>query len=142
MRGVDNCFKNRNLICDQHPTCDPAKDTGDPSWGEDPRTRGYKDTGDVAWDEFNCFDRYKERRLTPKDATFKCQSVNHNDESKASNLSLGIVMIEAIRCDGNPTCWKKPGEDLAPDETFCDNDLLTKVVPGESLMSRKGSCLL
>ena len=112
MRGVDTCFKNTTL-CDQHPACDPGEDTGD-----------------VAQDEFGCFETYKEKGLTPKDATYKCQSVHHNEESKKANLSLGIVMIEAVCCDGNPTCWKRPDQTLAPDESFCDNDMFTIWVPG------------
>ena len=46
-------------------------------------------------------------------------------------LSLGIVMVEAVRCDGIPTCWKKRNETLAPDEVNCDNDWLNIWTPGE-----------
>ena len=113
MRGVETCFMKSNL-CDQHPVCDPGEKTGE-----------------IAEDEFDCFEKYKEKDLTPKDATFQCQSVHHNEVSVAANLSLGIVMIEAVPCDGNPTCWKPDNQNLAPDESFCDNDLLTKWVPGE-----------
>ena len=112
MRGVETCFKNINL-CDQHPVCDPGE-----------KTDG------IAQDEFDCFEKYKEKDLTPKDATFQCQSVHHNEASVAANLSLGIVMIEAVPCDGNPTCWKPTNQNLAPDERFCDNDLLTIWAPG------------
>ena len=77
-----------------------------------------------------CFEKYKEKEFTPKDATYQCQSVHHNEVTVKANLSLGIVMIEAVPCDGNPTCWKRPGQTLAPDESYCDNDLLTFWVPG------------
>ena len=111
VKGVDTCFKNTNR-CDQHPVCDNGED------------------------EVDCFEKYKEKEFTLKDATQQCQSVHHNEESVEANLSLGIVMIEAVPCDGNPTCWnKRPEETLAPDERFCDNDLLTFWVPGNNLYS-------
>ena len=66
------CFKNINR-CDQHPVCDPGEDTEG-----------------VAQDEFGCFVKYKENGLTPTDATIKCQSIDHNEETVAANLSLGI----------------------------------------------------
>ena len=113
VRGVDTCFKNTNLLCDQHPTCDPGEDTGG-----------------IAQDEFGCLGEYKEKGLTPKDATQQCQSIHHNEESVKAKLSLGIVMIEAVPCDGIPTCWKRPDQTLAPDESFCDYKLLTFWVPG------------
>ena len=113
MKGVETCFKNINL-CDQHPVCDPGEKTGE-----------------IAQDEFDCFEEYNAKNLTAKDATYQCQSVHHNEASVAANLSLGIVMIEAVPCDGNPTCWKPVNQDLAPDESFCDNDLLSIWVPGE-----------
>ena len=112
VRGIDTCFKKSNL-CDQHPVCDPGENTGG-----------------IAQDEFDCFGEYKKRGFTPKGATHRCQSVYHNEASVADNLSLGIVMIEAVPCDGNPTCWKRPDQTLAPDERFCDDDLLTFWVPG------------
>ena len=115
MKGIETCFKNKTLLCNQHPTCDPGEDTEG-----------------IAWDEFGCLKEYKKKGLTPKDATYQCQSVHHNEESVKANLSLGIVMIEAVPCDGNPTCWKRPEETLAPDERFCDNDLLTIWVPGKN----------
>ena len=108
MRGVETCFNTINL-CDQHPVCDPGEDTGG-----------------IAQDEFGCFEIYKEKGLTPKGATQQCQSVHHNEESVKANLSLAIVMIEAVPCDGNPTCWKNV------DESFCDNDLLTIWIPGRN----------
>lgn len=107
MSGVEKCFKKTNR-CDKHPVCDPGK-----------HTRG------IAEDEFDCFAEYKEKGLTSKDATHQCQSVHHNEDSVAANLSVGIVMIEAVPCDRNPTCWKNA------DESFCDNDWITIWAPGE-----------
>ena len=113
--GVQLCFKNINR-CDQHPVCDPGPNTGK-----------------IAWDEYGCLEKYKEKGLTPKDATIECQSVYHNEETAAANLSLGIVMIEAVPCDKIPTCWKKGNETLSPDENLCDNELLTLWVPGKRI---------
>ena len=76
----------------------------------------------------------KEKKLTPKDATFKCQSIDHNEETTAG-LLLGIVMIEAVPCDGIPTCWRQGNETVAPDENFCDNELLTLWVPGKTFFN-------
>merc|ERR1719507_1709808 len=121
VKGVNTCFKNTTL-CDQHPA-------GDPGDG----------TGDIAQDEFGCFEKYKEKGLTSKDATHQCQSVHHNEESVKANLSLGIVMIEAVPCDGIPTCWKRTDQTLAPDESFCDNDWLTIWVPAIFLVSVIGT---
>ena len=111
MGGIEKCFKNSNL-CDKHPVCDKGE-----------HTEG------VALDESDCFEKYKKKGLIPKDATQRCQSIHHNEVSVAANLSLGIVMIEAVPCDGNPTCWKKA------DELLCDNDLLTIWGPGGNLYS-------
>ena len=117
MNGVETCFKNSNL-CDQHPVCDPGEETEGIALDE------------FAQDGIRCLEKYKEKGLTPKDATFKCQSIYHNEASVAAKDSLGIVMIEAVPCDGKPTCWKRPDQTLAPDESFCDNDCLTIWVPG------------
>ena len=118
MRDIERCFNNINL-CDQHPVCDPGEDTEG-----------------IAKDEFDCFEKYKEKGFTPKDATYQCQSVHHNEATVEAKLSLGIVMIEAVPCDENPTCWKRPGQTLAPDESFCDIDLLTFWVPGRITNSK------
>ena len=91
--------------------------------------KGFQIKG-LVWDEFGCLGEYKERGLTPKDATQPCQSIHHNEESVKEGLSLGIVMIKAVPCDGIPTCWKRTNQTLAPDESFCDNDWLTIWVPG------------
>ena len=118
VKEFEMCFDNINR-CDQHPVCDPGEDTDG-----------------IAQDEFGCFEIYKEKKLTPKDATYQCQSVHHNEESVAANLSLGIVMIEAVPCDRVPTCWKRGSDTLAQDENFCDNELLTLWVPGKKNLLR------
>ena len=112
------CFKKSNL-CDQHPVCDPEKETDGIAWDE------------FAQDGISCLQKYKEKGLIPKDATIPCQSIQHNEASVEANFSSGIVMIEAVPCDGKPTCWKKPNQKLPPDESFCDNDLLNIWVPGK-----------
>ena len=117
MKGVDTCFKNTSLLCDQHPDCDPREYTGK-----------YSGKG-IAQDELGCFGEYKDKGLTPKDATQQCQSAHHNEDS--ANLSLGIVMIEAVPCDGIATCWERPDQ-TALDERFCDNKLLSIWVPGRN----------
>ena len=106
MRDIEKCFKKINL-CDQHPVCDPGEDTEG-----------------IAKDEFGCLEKYKEKGFTPKDATYPCQSVHHNEATVEAELSLGIVMIEAVPRDGIPTCWEKA------DESFCDNDWLAFWIPG------------
>ena len=106
MRGQEKCFMNSNL-CDQHPVCDPGEDTEG-----------------IAYDEFNCLERYKEKKLSTKEATYLCQSIYHNEDSVAANHSLGIVWIKAVPCDGIATCWE------AWDESLCDSDFLTKWIPG------------
>ena len=105
MNGAKTCFKMKNR-CDLHPVCDPAE--------------GSK----IAKDELDCLETYKKEGLIPKEATYQCQSVHHNEDSVAAKESLGIVMIKAVPCDDNPTCWN------ALDESLCGTDLLTKGIPG------------
>ena len=107
MNGVATCFKNINR-CDQHPVCDPGEDTDG-----------------VAVDEVDCYDDYLKKGLVLKEATHKCQSIHHNEDTVRENLSLGIVWVWEVPCDGTSTCWKKQ------DESFCDNSLLTIVAPGK-----------
>ena len=109
MNGTETCFKMINL-CDLHPVCDPVE-------GEN-----------IAEDERDCLETYKEKELFPTDATHLCQSVHHNEDSVAANHSLGIVMVKAVPCDGISTCWNES------DESLCDNDWLTKGIPGRSII--------
>ena len=87
--GVETCFKNI-AKCDFHAQCDPAEGS------------------DTAEDELNCDAEYREKRLIPKQATYRCQSPIHNEDS-VRNSSLGVVWIRAALNDGNPECWN--GED-------------------------------
>ena len=96
--------------CDLHPVCDPA------------------DGSNIAEDELDCLGMYREKRLFPKEATYLCQSVHHNEDSVAANQSLGIVMVKAVPCGGVSTCWK------SWDESLCDNEWLTKWIPGRSIV--------
>ena len=93
MGGVETCFKNLNR-CDLYAQCDPAEGS------------------DVAADEFDCDDKHKKKGLVPKKATFRCQSLHHNEESVKANLSRGVVYIRAVLQDGNTECWN--GEDEKP----------------------------
>ena len=88
--GVETCFKNSQR-CNLFAQCDPAEDS------------------DTAEDELNCDDEYREKRLIPKQATYRCQSPHHNDDSVKNNKSFGVVWIRAALNDGKLECWK--GED-------------------------------
>ena len=88
---VETCLK-KSQRCNLHAECDPAEDS---------------DT--TAEDELDCDDEYRKNKLIPKQATFRCQSPTHNDDSVRNNRSLGVVWIRAALNDGNPECWK--GED-------------------------------
>ena len=92
MAGEETCFKD-TAKCDFHSQCDPAEGS------------------DTAEDELNCDAEYREKRLIPKQATFRCQSPHHNEESVRNNKSLGVVWIRAALNDGNPECWNWKEED-------------------------------
>ena len=111
VNGAKTCFKMINR-CDLHPVCDPA------------------DGSNIAEDERDCLDTYN----FPKEATNLCQSVHHNEDSVAANDSLGIVMVKAVPCDGISTCWNES------DEILCDNDWLTKWIPGRTIVLIWGGC--
>ena len=85
------CYFNTNL-CDLHPTCDNAEDE----------------------DEKRCAEKYKEKGLFKKEATFRCQSPHHNEDSVKANLSRGVVWIKAVPQDGIKECWKGQDEDPTP----------------------------
>ena len=103
VKGVKTCFNSINR-CDQHSICDQGVNSGE-----------------IALDEYECFGKYKDKGLTSKDATFKCQSPLHNKET--------------LDADGIPTSWKGTNGILAPDQRFCDNELLTIWVPGENSLN-------
>ena len=98
VNGVQTCFKNINR-CNLHPQCDPVKGSGDDMTSED---------------EIGCDDEYRRKKLIPRQATFRCQSPHHNDESVKANLSRGVVWIKAVPQDGIKECWKDQDEDPTP----------------------------
>merc|ERR1712061_657829 len=89
--GVKTCFKRGNL-CDLHPQCDPVDDSK------------------IAEDELDCDNEYRKKRLIPRQATYRCQSPYHNEDSMRKNISTGVVWIRAALNDGNPECWKEEDE--------------------------------
>ena len=103
--GVETCFKNSQR-CNLHAECDPAEGS------------------DTAADELDCDKEYREKGLIPKQATYRCQSPVHNEESVRNNKSLGVVWIRAALNDGNPECWK--GED----EIERSTDWVKYYIPG------------
>ena len=90
MGGVETCFK-KSQHCNLYAECDPAEGS------------------DIAEDELDCDDEYRKKRLIPRQATYRCQSPMHNEDSVRNNKSLGVVWIRAALNDGNPECWN--GED-------------------------------
>ena len=96
--GVRTCFKSINR-CNLHPQCDPVKRSGDDKTSQD---------------ELDCDDEYQRKKLIPRQATFRCQSPHHNDESVKANLSRGVVWIKAVPQDGIKECWKDQDEDPTP----------------------------
>ena len=88
--GAKTCLK-LSQKCNFFAECDPLEGS------------------DTAEDELDCDEKYRKKRLIPKQATHRCQSPHHNEESVRNNKSLGVVWIRAALNDGNPECWK--GED-------------------------------
>ena len=93
MAGVETCLKSI-ARCNLHAQCDPVE--------------GSDDT--TAEDELNCDETYRKKRLIPKEATYRCQSPIHNEESVKNKTSLGVVWIRAALNDGHPECWKREDE--------------------------------
>ena len=83
-----------------HPQCDPVT-------GLDPP---------VSLDEQECDEEYKRKfpELFPSEATLRCQSPHHNEDSVRDKLSKGVVWIKAVPQDGVPECWRGVDEDPAP----------------------------
>ena len=92
---VQTCFKNINR-CNLHPQCDPVKGSGDDETSED------------------CYEEYRRKKLISRQATFRCQSPHHNEDSVKANLSKGVVWIKAVPQDGIKECWKDQDEDPTP----------------------------
>ena len=88
VKGVKTCFNSINR-CDQHSVCDPGVNTGE-----------------IALDEYECFDKYKDKGLTSKTPPSSANLPFTIRRHWMQVFSLGIVMIEAVPCDGIPTCWK------------------------------------
>ena len=105
MRGVETCFKE-TARCNLHAECDPIE--------------GSK----TAEDELDCDEEYRRKKLIPKQATYRCQSPHHNDDSVKNNNSLGVVFIRAALNDGTPECWEE--EDEIERSTFWE----AYVIPG------------
>ena len=97
MGGAKTCFKNVNR-CNAFAQCDPAEGS------------------DIGEDEVDCDEEYRKKELVPKRATFRCQSLHHNKESVAANISRGVVYIHAILQDGNSECWDGEDEKERPTE--------------------------
>ena len=95
--GVKTCFNKINK-CNLYAQCDPAEGS------------------DVAEDELNCDEEYKKKGLVPKKATFRCQSLHHNEESMKANRSRGVVYIRAVLQDNNTECWNGEDEIERPTE--------------------------
>ena len=91
MRGVETCIKE-TARCNLHAECDPAEGS------------------DTAEDELDCDAEYRKKRLIPKQATYRCQSPHHNDDSVKNKTSLGVVWIRAALNDGKPECWNEEDE--------------------------------
>ena len=79
-----------------HPQCDPVT-------GLDPP---------VSLDEQECDEEYKRKfpELFPSEATLRCQSPHHNEDSVKANFSRGVVWIKAVLNDGNPECLNEEDE--------------------------------
>ena len=84
-KGTPVCLEKEHR-CDQIPNCDDGRD------------------------EKDCQEEYLRKGLSQPGADFECESLKFNSET-FPNTS---VKIWAVRCDGNPTCWKKL------DEQGCD----------------------
>ena len=105
MAGLETCFK-KSPRCNFYAECDPAEGS------------------DTAEDELDCDEEYRKKSLIPKQATYRCQSPYHNEESVKNKTSLGVVWIRAALNDGNPECWK------AEDEVERSTDWVKYYIPG------------
>ena len=98
--GVRTCFKNKNR-CNLHPQCDPVKGLRDEKTSKD---------------ELDCDEEYQRKKLISRQATFRCQSPHHNEDSVKANLSRGVVYIRAVLQDNNTECWNAEDEKERPTE--------------------------
>jgi hypothetical protein len=127
--GVRTCFKRENL-CNLHPqVCTPSPEIltfllpqCDPV-----------DESNTAEDELNCDVEYMKKRLIPRQATYRCQSLYHNEDSMRRGTSRGVVWIRAALNDGNPECWKDE------DEIERSTDWVSYYFPGWSSIFEKST---
>merc|ERR1712061_881186 len=112
--GVKTCFKRGNL-CNLHPQCDPV------------------DESNTAEDELYCDVDYEAKRLIPRQATYRCQSLYHNEDSMRKGTSRRVVWIRAVLNDDNPECWKEE------DEIERSTDWVSYYFPGWSSIFEKST---
>ena len=123
--GIETCFKNINR-CNLYAQCDPVEDS------------------DVAADEFDCDEEYKKNGLVPKKATFRCQSLHHNEESVRANLSRGVAYIRAVLQDNNTECWNGEDEKERPTEwvSYYYPGIEMQVIKYKTLYDTRSSSLI
>ena len=98
------CY-HESYWCNLNPDCDDAEDE----------------------DETKCAETEKYKEKFKKEATFRCQSLLHNEDTVRLNLSRGVVWIKAVPQDGIPECWNN--EDEKP-----TNPYVTYGIPGDILI--------
>ena len=90
--GVSKCYQKINW-CDLHPVCDNAEDEDETKCAENKKYSG------------------RIQKEFKKEATFRCQSLLHNEDTVKANLSRGVVWIKAVPQDGIPECWNNEDEE-------------------------------
>ena len=98
--GTKTCFKNVNR-CNLHPQCDPVDNSKEDKTAEDER---------------DCDEEYRKKKFFSRQASYRCQSPHHNEDSVKANLSRGVVWIKAVPQDGIKECWK--GVDEEPSSLY------------------------
>ena len=98
---------HESQVCNKFAQCDPNP-------AKDPLT---------AEDEHRCDEIYSKKQIIPHDATYRCQSPHHNEET-TKNETIGVVWIRAVLYDGNAECWR--GED----EKNLQTDFVISYLPG------------
>ena len=104
---------SKDILTFLHPQCDPV------------------DESKTAEDELDCDNEYRKKRLIPRQATHRCQSPYHNEDSVRNKKSSGVVWIRAALNDGNPECWKEE------DEIERSTDWVSYYFPGLELYERE-----
>ena len=126
--GVRTCFKNINR-CNLHPQCDPVKGSRDDKTSED---------------ELDCYEEYWRKKLFSRQATFRCQSPHHNEDSVKANLSRGVVYIHAVLQDNNTECWNAEDEKERPTEwvSYYFPGIEMQVIKYKTLYDTRSSSLI